>query len=1143
MTLSITLPAVAAGERRLVGGLAGCAPALLVASQARQAPCMVITAGTAEAWQLEEELRFFAGDVPVLHFPDWETLPYDTFSPHQDLVSRRIDALSRLPRLERGVLVVPVQTLLHRICPPAFIGAHALSLRTGETLDLARMRRALEESGYQCVDTVHEHGQFAVRGSLLDLFPMGLESPVRIELFDDAIETLRHFDPETQRTTEKVDAIRLLPAREFPFTRDAIDGFRARFRDSFDTDHRACPVYQDLGRGIASPGIEYYLPLFFPSLALLTDFLPAGTRLFVMGDAHGAATHFRQEVNARHEERRHDRLNPVLPPDALFAGVEEIFARFAPFARVDLDATGTHEAFAAPPALPVLPREPDPLAALREHLATPGRRTLLCAESTGRREALLELLGRHGLGATQAAGWEDFIGGTQPLCITVAALERGLELPASRLSVVSEAQLFGARIMQRRRRDRAQAQAAEMAIRNLGELRIDAPVVHVDAGVGRYRGLVTLPVDGQPLEFLALEYADGAKLYVPVQNLHLVSRYSGGDEEHAPLHRLGSDQWQKARRKAAEQIRDVAAELLDVQARRQARKGHAFSGDPQEYEAFAGGFPFEETPDQQAAIEAVLADLAAPRPMDRLVCGDVGFGKTEVAMRAAFIVAQSGRQVAVLVPTTLLAQQHYQSFRDRFADWPVSIEVLSRFRTAQDVQAALDRAREGKIDILIGTHRLLQADVKFADLGLVIVDEEHRFGVRQKEQLKQLRAEVDLLTLTATPIPRTLNMSLAGLRDISIIATPPARRLSIKTFVREESPALVKEAVLRELLRGGQVYYLHNDVKTIERAAQEITALVPEARVAVAHGQMRERELEEVMAAFYHRRHNVLVCSTIIETGIDVPTANTIIIARADKFGLAQLHQLRGRVGRSHHQAYAWLLTPNRRAMTDDAVKRLEAIAATQELGAGFVLASQDLEIRGAGELLGEAQSGSIQGIGLTLYMEMLDETVRAIRAGKQPNLDAPFHHGAELNLGVAALIPDDYIGDVHTRLVLYKRIAGADGEDALRELQVEMIDRFGLLPPQVQTLFRVTELKLRAEHLGILRIDASATGGRIEFASDTGVDPLALIKLVQQQPQRYRMDGGNRLRWQQPAPDGAERLALVDRMLALLRPADKGKT
>ncbi|HBB77524.1 MAG TPA: transcription-repair coupling factor, partial [Pseudomonas sp.] len=724
------------------------------------------------------------------------------------------------------------------------------------------------------------------------------------------------------------------------------------------------------------------------------------------------------------------------------------------------------------------------------------------------------------------------------LAISIAPLDDGLLLQQPQLALIAESPLFGQRIMQRRRREKTR-DAGENVIKNLTELREGAPVVHIDHGVGRYQGLITLEIEGQSAEFLQLQYAEEAKLYVPVASLHLIARYTGSDDALAPLHRLGSETWQKAKRKAAEQVRDVAAELLDIYARRAAREGYAFQDPQLDYDTFSAGFPFEETPDQQAAIEAVRADMLAAKPMDRLICGDVGFGKTEVAMRAAFIAVHSGRQVAVLVPTTLLAQQHYNSFRDRFADWPVRVEVMSRFKSAKEIQGAAQELAEGKVDILIGTHKLLQEDVKFTNLGLVIIDEEHRFGVRQKEQLKALRSEVDILTLTATPIPRTLNMAVAGMRDLSIIATPPARRLSVRTFVMEANKPTIKEALLRELLRGGQVYYLHNDVKTIEKCAADLAELVPEARIGIGHGQMRERELEQVMGDFYHKRFNVLVASTIIETGIDVPSANTIIIERADKFGLAQLHQLRGRVGRSHHQAYAYLLTPPRKQMTPDAEKRLEAIANAQDLGAGFVLATHDLEIRGAGELLGDGQSGQIQAVGFTLYMEMLERAVKAIQKGEQPNLDQPLGGGPEINLRVPALIPEDYLPDVHARLILYKRIANAADEDGLNELQVEMIDRFGLLPEPAKHLIRLTLLKLQAEKLGITKIDAGPQGGRIEFAADTPVDPMALIKLIQTQPKRYKFEGATVFKFQVPMERPEERFNTLEALLERLAPAE----
>ncbi|HET8731619.1 MAG TPA: transcription-repair coupling factor, partial [Moraxellaceae bacterium] len=755
-----------------------------------------------------------------------------------------------------------------------------------------------------------------------------------------------------------------------------------------------------------------------------------------------------------------------------------------------------------------------------------------------RRESLLELLARASLKPGAVSGWDDFLArkDTTP-AIAVGPLEQGLWLQDPPIAVITESQLLGQRVMQsRRRKATSQDVSSELVIRNLSELQPGAPVVHIDHGVGRYQGLVTLEVDNQAQEFLLLEYADSAKLYVPVSSLQLIARYSGADDDHAPLHRLGTEQWTKARRKAAEQVRDTAAELLNIYARRAARPGHAFSFNESDYALFASGFPFEETADQAAAIIATIADLRAKRPMDRLVCGDVGFGKTEVAMRAAFVAVQDGGQVVVLVPTTLLAQQHYENFRDRFADWPIKIDVLSRFKSAKEQAAALKQLEEGKIDIIIGTHKLLAEDVRFKHLGLIIVDEEHRFGVRHKEALKNMRAEVDMLTLTATPIPRTLNMAFAGMRDLSIIATPPARRLAVKTFVRESHPAVIKEAILRELLRGGQVYYLHNEVESIEKCSQELQALVPEARIGIAHGQMRERELEQVMQQFYHKQFNVLVCTTIVETGIDVPSANTIIMDRADKLGLAQLHQLRGRVGRSHHQAYAYLLTPHQKAMTGDAEKRLEAIAAAGELGAGFALASHDLEIRGAGELLGEEQSGNINTVGFTLYMEMLEQAVKAIRSGKTPNLDQPLAQGTDVNLRISALIPDAYLPDVHNRLMLYKRISNAKDQAELDELQVEMIDRFGLLPEQTKNLFAVTSLKIEAEKLGITKIDASAGGGRLEFGTETKVDPMRLVKMIQTQPRKFRLEGADKLRFIMEMQDPQVRLQRLRDLLQSLQ-------
>lgn len=1139
-------PMPAASGKQTWGNLPGAALSLAIAEAASNAKqfTLLLTADSQSAERLQEELAFFAPGLPVLHFPDWETLPYDVFSPHQDIISQRIAALYELPALTHGVLVVPITTALHRLAPKRFLLGSSLVLDVGQKLDVDQMRTRLEAAGYRCVDTVYEHGEFAVRGALIDLFPMGSALPYRIDLFDDEIETLRTFDPENQRSIDKVESIRLLPAREFPLKKESVTGFRARFRERFDVDFRRCPVYQDLSTGITPAGIEYYLPLFFDETSTLFDYLPEDTQVFSLPGIEQAAEHFWKDVRNRYEERRVDPERPLLPPAELFMPVEDCFAHLKSWPRVvvshdDVKTGIGRERFPASsfPELAIDAKASEPLGALRRFLEEFSGRVLFTAESAGRREVLLELLARLKLRPQEVAGWPQFVESKDRLAITIAPLDDGLLLQDPALALIAESPLFGQRIMQRRRREKGR-DAGENVIKNLTELREGAPVVHIDHGVGRYHGLVTLEIEGQAAEFLMLQYAEEAKLYVPVSSLHLIARYTGSDDALAPLHRLGSETWQKAKRKAAEQVRDVAAELLDIYARRAAREGYAFEDPQLDYETFSAGFPFEETPDQQAAIEAVRNDMLAPKPMDRLICGDVGFGKTEVAMRAAFIAVHSGRQVAVLVPTTLLAQQHYNSFRDRFADWPVRVEVMSRFKSAKEIQGAVQQLAEGKVDILIGTHKLLQDDVKFTNLGLVIIDEEHRFGVRQKEQLKALRSEVDILTLTATPIPRTLNMAVAGMRDLSIIATPPARRLSVRTFVMEQQNSVIKEALLRELLRGGQVYYLHNDVKTIEKCAADLAALVPEARIGVGHGQMRERELEQVMGDFYHKRFNVLIASTIIETGIDVPSANTIIIERADKFGLAQLHQLRGRVGRSHHQAYAYLLTPPRKAMTPDAEKRLEAIANAQDLGAGFVLATHDLEIRGAGELLGDGQSGQIQAVGFTLYMEMLERAVKSIQKGEQPNLDQPLGGGPEINLRVPALIPEDYLPDVHARLILYKRIANAADENGLRELQVEMIDRFGLLPEPAKHLVRLTLLKLQAASLGITKIDAGPQGGRIEFAADTSVDPMVLIKLIQSQPNRYKFEGATMFKFQVPMERAEERFNTLEALLERLSAA-----
>ncbi|MCV6605144.1 MAG: transcription-repair coupling factor, partial [Porticoccaceae bacterium] len=908
----------------------------------------------------------------------------------------------------------------------------------------------------------------------------------------------------------------------------------------FEVNPRNSTLYKDISNGVASQGIEYFLPLFFDHCAILFDYLPGDTQVFTNGDVEASAEQFWQEVSSRFEEYGVDRERPLLPPSEVFVPVNELFATLKQWPRIDLSSSkpsgtgASNFAVQSAPQVAVDSRASNPLLALESHLADSEQKVLYCAESAGRRETLLELLATIRQQPVEVSGWQEFLDSSHSSAITIAPLDRGLSIEHPSICLISEGDLFGQQVMQRRRRSRTQDQA-DSVIKNLTELREGAPVVHIDHGVGRYRGLQTIGVGNEVQEFLTLEYADDTKLYVPVSSLHLISRYSGSEEDTAPLHRLGSESWQKAKDKAAREIRDTAAELLQVYAQRAARQGFSFSDPQQDYLAFSRDFPFEETPDQQDAIDAVKKDLLAEQPMDRLVCGDVGFGKTEVAMRAAFIAVSNSRQVIILVPTTLLAQQHYENFKDRFANWPVTVEVLSRFRTSKEQDSVIQRVADGGVDILIGTHKLLNSSIKYKNLGLLIIDEEHRFGVRQKEAIKALRAEVDILTMTATPIPRTLNMAFGGIRDLSIIATPPAKRLAVKTFIRQSETRLIREAILRETLRGGQVYYLHNEVKTIDRVARELQELVPEARIGIGHGKMRERELEQVMSDFYHQRFNLLVCTTIIETGIDVPSANTIIIDRADKFGIAQLHQLRGRVGRSHHQAYAYLLTPHPKTMTKDGVKRLEAIQAADHLGSGFTLATHDLEIRGAGELLGDEQSGHIQRIGFTLYMELLEKAVQAIQNGEQPDVEAAMHANVEINLRIPALIPDDYLPDVPMRLQMYKRLASARNNAELKELQVEMIDRFGLLPEYLKNLIRVTELRLHAEKLGITKIEANATGGGISFGSHTTVEPITIVQLVQQQPDRYRFQGATELRFSAAMKTSDLRINTVKKVLETL--------
>jgi len=1196
MSSSIPLPALPTTpkQRRYWTPPYGSARALLIAEAARAHTGLLVavTRDTLRARALESELKIFTGGLPVLHFPDWETLPYEAFSPHPEVVSQRIATLYRLPSVSRGVLVVPIATLMQRIAPRSHITGAGLMLDKGQKFDIATEQRRMEASGYRHVPQVNEPGDFAVRGALVDIFPMGTDEPYRVELLDDEIESIRSFDPETQRSQQQVAHVELLPAHEFPLTDEAAKLFRGNLRERFPIDTRHCPLYQDMKEGVTPGGIEYYLPLFFQHTATLFDYL-ADDALFVLCEgAAEAADQFWAQTAERYEQRAHDIERPVLPPTELYLPPDALRAQLNQRLRVEVvepdhphaAVTGTQRA----PEVALNRKSEEPGTALRQFITSYPGRVLIAADSAGRREALLETLAAAELYPQNVESWQVFLnsrtlapsppappgeragvrgafdlaekpappltpspdsvkgegeGGREGegvsvrFAITVAALDQGFALNRPLLTVLTERELYGERVRSERERKRRRGNVSdpESIIRDLTELTPGAPIVHVDHGVGRYRGLISMDVGGMTGEFLVIEYAKGDKLYVPVAQLGLVSRYSGTTPELAPLHSLGGDAWERARRKAAEKVRDVAAELLAIYAQREARGGEALTIDRPLVDAFGSTFPFEETPDQETAIEAVLTDLAAPRAMDRVICGDVGFGKTEVALRAAFAAATAGKQVAVLVPTTLLAQQHYNNFADRFADWPIRVEVLSRFKSKKEVAGALTRLADGQIDVIIGTHKLLMSDVKFSNLGLVVVDEEQRFGVRQKEQLKKLRAEVDLLTLTATPIPRTLNMAMSGLRDLSLIATPPAHRTAVRTFISTWDKATIREALQRELSRGGQVYFLHNEVSTIEHTAREVEALVPDARIRIAHGQMPERELESVMADFHRQRFNVLVCTTIIETGIDIPTANTIIIDRADHFGLAQLHQLRGRVGRSHQRAFAYLVIPDRKSITTDARKRLEALASLEELGAGFTLATHDLEIRGAGELLGDEQSGQIQSIGFGLYNELLERAVRALKSGKIPDFDLSSERETDIELHLPALIPDDYLGDVHTRLTLYKRIASARNEEDLRDLQVEMIDRFGLLPEQTRHLFTVASLKLLATPLGIRKLDFGASGGRIVFRENPNIDPHIIIKLIQNLPRVYKLAGQDKLKITLDLPGASERIRSAQEILLLL--------
>ncbi len=1129
------------------GGMHGAALGLAIAEAARQHEGVICVAisNPRQLQILEQELRFFLADsqdeIGVHVFPDWETLAYDIFSPHQEIISSRLRLLANLPNLKRGIIITATNDLLQRLPPVDYVLGHSFSLSIGERIDIEALRHRLQYVGYHAVNQVLTQGEFAVRGGIVDVFPMGTHSPFRLDLFDDEIETIRFFDPDTQKSIRETDQIELLPAREVPLTEDGIRHFRQAFRAVFEGDPSRQLIYEEVSNGIAPPGIEYYLPLFFSHTASLFDYLPTDSVVVLEGGHQDYVSTTLADIKSRYLARNTDPDRQILPPTHLFQTQEE-YSQNLKQHRVVTHFTSTRKnvnwsAPSLPPKdYPVDSKSERPYQALADHLQKQKAPTLLAVETAGRREALEGTLREYNIELEHVATWHEFVNQTTQYGITVAPLERSMRLGNQVLELITENQLYGDRVFQRRQRqNKGASQDPEAIIRSLAELQLGAPVVHIDHGVGRYQGLQLLTLADFEEEFLTIEYQGNDKLYVPIQSLNLISRFVGGDPELAPIHKLGSPQWERAKAKAREKSYDVAAELLDIEAARNARKGFAFKIPKRAYRDFCDKFPFEETPDQSRAIDEVLADLAKPDPMDRLVCGDVGFGKTEVALRAAFVAVYNKKQVVILVPTTLLAQQHYESFQDRFADTAISVEMLSRFTANKEATSLVKRFKEGYPDIVIGTHRLIQKDIQFKRLGLLIIDEEHRFGVRQKETLKKLRKQVDILTLTATPIPRTLNMTMSGLREISIIATPPEHRLAIKTFVLDKNDAIVREAALREIHRGGQMYYVHNEVKTIQRVAEDLAELIPEAKVAFAHGQMSELQLEHVMRDFYHQKFNILVATTIIESGIDVPSANTIVLNRADKFGLAQMHQLRGRVGRSHHQAFAYLMIPSRKSITNDARKRLDAIEQLEDLGAGFALASHDLEIRGAGELLGETQSGLIDDIGFTLYVDYLERAIKAIKQNiDHPDIEAvaePIPQ-TEVAMGAPALLPHDFLPDVHLRLVMYKRIASAADLDELKELEIETIDRFGLLPEPAKYLFRSTVIKLKASPLGIKKIDMDEDGGTIEFVHEPPIDISEIIALVQQNPSRYRLSGPHQLTINQEFETVEPRFMLVEQLI-----------
>ncbi|OGT41042.1 MAG: transcription-repair coupling factor [Gammaproteobacteria bacterium RIFCSPHIGHO2_12_FULL_40_19] len=1113
-------------------GLFGAAISLSIAnfSELENKLLIIITPDVQTAEKYLAELKFFLHDsnIPIYFFPDRETLPFDHFSPHEDLTSERLHVLSQLPNLKKGIVIAAISTLMHRLPPISFLTAHRFNWKIKDILNLTQIKTNLTEAGYRHVEQVIQHGEFAVRGAIIDIFPMGSEIPFRIELFDNEIDSIRSFDIDTQKSIEKIETIQLLPAHEFPLTEDSITHFRQQWRAKFSGNPAESPIYQHISKAQPIGGIEYYLPLFYVQCATFFDYCPGNSVcVSVNGSGNEHANIFWNEIKARYTQLSVDSTRPLCKPEEVFVPVPELFSQLKNFTQIKISP---HTPLPSP-ALTVDHRNPNPVENLQRFIATNPGRILICAESTGRREILLELLKKNRVDIQLIDHWNAFLNTTSKMALTIAPITNALFLSDAQLILITETQLFGHQTIPTRR-SKKRVQDPDSIIRSLAELQTGAPVVHLDHGIGKYIGLEKIITDNVESEYVTIEYADRDRVYVPIHALHVISRYNAANSDSVALNKLGTNTWEKAKEKAAKQIRDTAAELLKIYADREASTGFAFPKPTDDYLAFRRAFPFEETIDQRIAIDAVIHDMTNAKCMDRLVCGDVGFGKTEVAMQAAFLAVMGGKQVAVLVPTTLLANQHAQNFQDRFSQWPIKIGALSRLQSTKIQNETIQKLNEGKLDIIVGTHRLLNSQIKFKDLGLLIIDEEHRFGVAQKEKVKSLRAHVDILTLTATPIPRTLNLSMTGMRDLSIIATPPAKRLSIKTFVYDYDEIMIREAILRETMRGGQVYFLHNIVETMPTIIEKLRDIVPEASITFAHGQMPEKMLEKTMSDFYHQRFQVLVASTIIESGIDIPSANTIIINNANQFGLAQLHQIRGRVGRSHHQAYAYLFVRNKKALTKDAERRLDAISELEDLGVGFQLATHDLEIRGAGELLGESQSGHMEAIGFSLYMELLDETVKALKAGKAPPDTFVRDKGPEIELHICALFPENYIHDVHSRLTLYKRLSSCENFNAIQTMKSEVIDRFGLLPEPAQHLFDLAYIKIRAKVLGVQKIDVNKLFGYIQFNDQPNIDPKIIIDLIQKQHQNYQLAGKNTLRFKTVSDKPAERIQMVDNVL-----------